>query len=110
MKECLCLTKTCYLPSVFRVVLQSYTLDKNFNASAMFVDLLEGLNSNNSRIILNTWERPFLGGIKSSTSLVNKIKPILSLFWVAEKAKVAAISVRISLLNASKYYQNIIKM
>ena len=73
--------------------------DKNFRACARSVLLLLGSNSISSRIIRNTCERPFLGGIYNSMVSENRINPILSLFCVAEKAMVAAISVTMSFLN-----------
>ena len=42
---------------------------------------------------------PFFGGIYNSTLSVNKIRPTLSLFFVAENARVAASSVTYSFLN-----------
>ncbi|MPM37254.1 hypothetical protein SDC9_83861 [bioreactor metagenome] len=41
---------------------------------------------------------PFLGGINFSTLSEKKMTPILSLFWMAENAKVAAISATVSRL------------
>ncbi len=73
--------------------------DKNFKACAISVFWLFGSNSINSRMMRSTCERPFLGGIYNSTVSENNIKPILSLFCVAEKAIVAAISVTMSFLN-----------
>ena len=75
------------------------TLDRNLRLSAIFVFLLFGSNSISSLMILNTCERPFFGGMYNSMASENKMRPILSLFCVAEKASVAAISVTISFLN-----------
>ena len=55
--------------------------------------------ASSSLMILNTCERPFFGGMYNSMASENKMRPILSLFCVAEKASVAAISVTISFLN-----------
>ncbi len=76
------------------------TPERNSNAAEILVSVLFGLNSNNSLMILKIWDRPFLGGINNSIWSENKTRPTLSLFWSAEKAKVAAISVKISLLNS----------
>ena len=57
------------------------------------------LNSRSSLIILKTCLLPLLGGINNSTVSVNSIAPTLSLFFKAENASVAAISVTISFFN-----------
>ena len=50
-------------------------------------------------MILKICLLPLLGGINNSTVSVNSIAPTLSLFFKAEKASVAAISVTISFFN-----------
>ena len=62
------------------------------------VDLLWGVKSNSSRMIRKICLRPFFGGMNFSILSEKKITPILSLFCMAEKAKVAAISATISRL------------
>ena len=65
----------------------------------MLVFALLGLNSRSSRIILKICFFPLFGGINNSILSVNKIAPTLSLFFNAENASVAAISVTISFLS-----------
>ena len=75
------------------------TFVKYSKARRIFVRRLSGWKSINSRIIYKICLRPFLGGINFSIRSEKKITPILSLFWMAEKARVAAISVTISFFN-----------
>ena len=72
------------------------TFVKYSKARRMLVRRLSGLKSINSRMIYRICLRPFLGGINFSILSEKKITPILSLFWIAENARVAAISVTIS--------------
>ena len=58
-----------------------------------------GVNSISSLIILRICDLPLFGGTNSSTLSENNIAPTLSLFFKAEKASVAAISVIISFFN-----------
>ena len=62
----------------------------------MSVPLSSGLKLSISRIISSICLRPFFGGMNFSTLSEKKITPTLSLFWIEEKARVAAISVMIS--------------
>ena len=62
----------------------------------MLVPRLSGLKLSSSRITSRMCLRPFFGGMNFSTLSVKKITPTLSLFWIAEKARVAAISAIIS--------------
>ena len=75
-------------------------METNFKGTLISVFLLFDLNSSNSLIILKTWDLPFFGGMYNSTLSENKINPTLSLFLVAENAKVAANSVTYSFLKA----------
>ena len=75
------------------------TLLRNCKASPILVLKLLGSNSISSLMMRSTWDLPFLGGINNSIWSEKSIKPVLSLFCNAENAKVAAISVIISLLN-----------
>ena len=65
---------------------------KCWTTSEILVRFDLGLNSISSLIILRICFLPFLGGIYNSILSENKIAPILSLFWVAEKANTAPIS------------------
>ena len=73
------------------------TLLKYSIACAISVLLFFGLNDKTSLIILKIWLFPFFGGINSSIISEKKITPTLSLFFIAEKAKIADNSVAISL-------------
>ena len=68
------------------------------SASDKSVPLPSGLISKISRIILNTCERPFFGGMNRSILSEKSIAPTLSLFPIALKARTAANSVMRSLL------------
>jgi len=85
------------------------TLVKYLSASPILVLLLLGENSSNSLIILRTWLFPFLGGIKSSITSEKRIIPTMSLFWSAENARVADISVIISFLLMKLNYLYLLK-
>ena len=77
------------------------TVEKYSKTPAISVPFPLGSKANTVRIILKIWLFPFLGGINCSTLLVKKITPTLSLFLIAEKARIAANSVANSLLNCS---------
>ncbi len=61
----------------------------NSSALCIFVWFPSGLNESTSLIILKTCAFPFLGGTNFSTLSVNNINPTLSLFFNAEKARIA---------------------
>ena len=67
-------------------------------ASDSAVPVDRGRKLISSRIIIRMWLRPFLGGMYFSTRSEKKMQPTLSLFWAAEKATTAAISVRMFFL------------
>ena len=82
------------------------TLLRYLSAWLRSVFLLLGLNSSNSLMILKMCDFPFFGGTNSSIWSVNNIIPTLSLFCIAEKARVATISVMISFLNWASVPKN----
>ena len=75
------------------------TLSKNLRDESILVFELFGLNSSNSLIILKICFLPLFGGINNSILSLKSIAPTLSLFFNAENASVAAISVTISFFN-----------
>jgi len=77
------------------------TLVRKRSGSESFVPVCWGRKPTSSRIIMRMWLRPFFGGMNFSMRSEKKMQPTLSLFWAAEKASTAAISVMTFFLSRS---------